>query len=90
MIKKLGFIFTAREKRNFFFLMIIIVIGSFLELLGVTAFMPFIDILMDENAIADTWWLSWLYTLFDFDSTETFLASLAGCIIAIYIIYFSF
>lgn len=85
MIKKLGFIFTAREKRNFFFLMIIIVIGSFLELLGVTAFMPFIDILMDENAIADTWWLSWLYTLFDFDSTETFLASLAGCIIAIYI-----
>lgn len=85
MIKKLGFIFTAREKRNFFFLMIIIVIGSFLELLGVTAFMPFIDILMDENTIADTWWLSWLYTLFDFDSTETFLASLAGCIIAIYI-----
>lgn len=85
MIKKLGFIFTAREKRNFFFLMIIIVIGSFLELLGVTAFMPFIDILMDENAIADSWWLSRLYMLFDFDSTETFLASLAGCIIAIYI-----
>lgn len=85
MIKKLGFIFTAREKRNFFFLMIVIVIGSFLELLGVTAFMPFIDILMDENAIADTWWLSRLYMLFDFDSTETFLASLAGCIIAIYI-----
>ena len=48
MIKKLGFIFTAREKRMLVFLMFIIVVGSFLELLGVTAFMPFIDILMDE------------------------------------------
>ena len=85
MIKKLGFIFTAREKRMLVFLMFIIVVGSFLELLGVTAFMPFIDILMDENAIANSWWLSWLYSLFDFDSRETFLASIAGCIIAIYI-----
>lgn len=85
MIKKLGFIFTAREKRALFFLMIIIVMGSFLELLGVTIFMPFIDILMDENAIRDNQWLSFLYTWLQFDSRQTFLAAIAGCIIAIYI-----
>lgn len=85
MIKKLGFIFTAREKRNLFFLMIIIVLGSFLELLGVTIFMPFIEIFMDENAIANTWWLALPYSYFHFESREVFLASIAACIIAIYI-----
>ncbi|HJA93712.1 MAG TPA: ABC transporter ATP-binding protein/permease [Candidatus Eisenbergiella merdipullorum] len=85
MIKKLGFIFTAGEKRKFFFLMVIIVMGSFLELLGVTVFMPFIDILMDTDAIRDNYWLSLLYNWFHFDSRETFLAAIAGCIIAIYI-----
>ena len=85
MIKKLGFIFTAREKRVLFFLMIVIIVGSFLELLGVTVFMPFIDILMDENAIQGNQWLSLLYTWLQFDSRQTFLAAIAGCIIAIYI-----
>ena len=85
MIKKLGFIFTAKEKRKLLFLMVIIVMGSFLELLGVTIFMPFIEIFMDENAIANTWWLALPYSYFHFESREVFLASIAVCIIAIYI-----
>ncbi len=85
MINKLGFIFNGREKRRLALLLFIIIIGSFLELMGVTIFMPFIEIIMDENAIQNSQLLSRLYALFAFASREAFLASIAGCIIFIYI-----
>lgn len=85
MINKLGFIFSGREKRRLALLLFIIIVGSFLELMGVTIFMPFIEIIMDENAIQNNEMLLRVYDFFDFDSRETFLASIAGCIIFIYI-----
>ena len=85
MINKLGFIFSGREKRRLAFLLFIIIIGSFLELMGVTIFMPFIEIIMDENAIQNNEILLRIYEYFAFDSRETFLALIAGCIIFIYI-----
>ena len=85
MINKLGFIFSGREKRRLAVLLVIIIIGSFLELMGVTIFMPFIEIIMDENAIQNSQPLSLLYAFCGFGSREAFLASIAGCIIFIYI-----
>lgn len=85
MINKLGFIFSGREKRRLALLLAVIIVGSFLELMGVTIFMPFIEIIMDENAIQNSQLLSMLYDFFEFGSREAFLASIAGCIIFIYI-----
>lgn len=85
MINKLGFIFSSREKRRLALLLAVIIVGSFLELMGVTIFMPFIEIIMDENAIQNSQLLSMLYDFFEFGSREAFLASIAGCIIFIYI-----
>ena len=85
MINKLGFIFSSREKRRLALLLAVIIVGSFLELMGVTIFMPFIEIIMDENAIQNSQLLSMLYNFFEFGSREAFLASIAGCIIFIYI-----
>lgn len=85
MINKLGFIFSGREKRRLALLLAVIIVGSFLELMGVTIFMPFIEIIMDENAIQNSQLLSMLYEFFEFGSREAFLASIAGCIIFIYI-----
>ena len=47
MINKLGFIFNGREKRKIAVLLFLIIVGSFLELMGVTIFIPFIEIIMD-------------------------------------------
>ena len=46
MAGKLAYIFSRGEKIKLFFLMIVIVIGSFLELMGVAIFTPFINIIM--------------------------------------------
>jgi len=66
--------------------MIAIVIGSFLELLAVMVFMPFIDILQDTGTIWRTWYLRLVYELFDFHSAEHFLVALSVGIILIYVV----
>jgi len=86
MKKALDYIFSGKEKRYLVYLLIIIIIGSFLELLGVSAFMPFITLIMDPESLHDSLYLEWFYTKFRFSNTTDFLASLAGMIILVYIL----
>ena len=85
MINKLGYIFSKNDKIKLSFLMVVIAIGSFLELMGVTIFMPFINIIMEPDAIQDNAILKFFYNIFDFQSVNTYLAALSGVIIFIYI-----
>ena len=86
MKKALDYIFSGKEKRYLVYLLIIIIIGSFLELLGVSAFMPFITLIMDPESLHDSVYLEWFYTEFSFSNTTDFLASLAAMIILVYIL----
>ncbi|MCM1387498.1 MAG: ABC transporter transmembrane domain-containing protein, partial [Bacillus sp. (in: Bacteria)] len=83
---KLGYIFNQREKRKVFILLAAVIIGSFFELLSVTLFTPFINIIMDQDSIQTTWYLKMVYDFFDFQTTKGFLAFLSGCIILIFIV----
>lgn len=85
MLAKLRYIFNRRDKIKIFFLLIAVVIGSFLELLGVAIFTPFINVIMEPESIQETQSLKWLYTLGGFTSVTNFLAAIAGTIIFIYI-----
>ncbi len=85
MLKQLNEIFSRKEKITLGFLVLLIVIGSFLELMSVTLFMPFIEILMDTSQIYENKFLAYFYQQFRFQSTEHFLAAIAGCIIGIYV-----
>lgn len=86
MIKKLNYIFSARDKIKIVLLTIMILLGSILELLAISLFSPFIDGIMDQNAMMESTIMSYIYRFFSFDKYEYFLAALAGSIIAIYII----
>ncbi|MCM1251794.1 MAG: ABC transporter ATP-binding protein/permease [Clostridium sp.] len=83
---KLGYIFNQREKRKVFILLAAVIIGSFFELLSVTLFTPFINIIMNQDSIQTTWYLKMVYDFFDFQTTKGFLAFLSGCIIFIFIV----
>lgn len=85
MLKQINYIFNRKEKVKLFFLLIMVVIGSGLELLGVTIFMPFIQIFMTPSAIQENEYLKLTYDLFQFTSTESFLTALTALIIFIYI-----
>lgn len=86
MLTKLGYIFDKRDKWKIGVLLIAVVIGSFLELLGVTVFLPFINIITEPGTIQRTWYLKWIYDSFHFESAKSFLAMLSVGIILVYIL----
>lgn len=85
MLKKLNYIFTKKDKMKMFLLMLVILVGSFLELLAVAVFSPFIELLMDASYLQESRIMSYLYRFFAFANMEYFLAALAGGIIFVYI-----
>ena len=48
-IKKLWFILENKEKKNIYFLMIMMVFGMLLELIGISSIIPLIIIIFDQN-----------------------------------------
>lgn len=86
LLYKLGYIFSKKDKKKIIILMFAVMVGSFLELLGVSIFSPFADVLMNPGSIQKTWYLKWIYDTFAFHTDKGFLAFLSGCIIVIYIV----
>ena len=60
-----------------------------LELLGVTAIMPFIEVVMNPESIQRKWYLNILYSMFDFQSDVSFMLFLAAALIAIYTVSYT-
>ena len=85
MINKLGYIFSKHDKIKLYSLMMTIAVGSFFELMGVTIFMPFINIIMEPNAIQQNAILKYSYDILGFQSVTSYLAAMSGVIIFIYI-----
>ena len=93
MLEKLNYIFNSKDKGKLMGIMVLIIIGSFCELLGVTIFLPFIEIIMDSSAIENSEMLSALFQMLSCTSREDFIVVLAALIAGVYIvknIYLSF
>ncbi len=86
MLKKLGYIFNRKDKWKLAGLLFMIIIGSFLELTGVAAFMPFIKVITDVKVIKENPYLLYFYDLFHLTSPEQFLAVMAVAISLVYIL----
>lgn len=85
-LSKINYIFDRREKFKFILLLFSIGVTTVLELVGVVAIMPFINVVMDPASIEKTWYLNKVYLLFNFQNTNTFIAFLGVVLILIYII----
>lgn len=85
MINKLSYIFSARDKSKIVGLLFLIIIGSFLELLGVTAFLPFVQVLMSPSSIEESELLSKIYIILGNPELYIFIAELAVIIALVYI-----
>lgn len=93
MVSKLRYIFSHKEKMQLIGILAIVIIGSFMELLGVSVFMPFIQILLDPNSIQTNELLNYFYTLLGFTTVEAYLSAIAIMICFVYLfknIYLTF
>ena len=86
MIKKMNYIFTKKEKIRLAGVFLLILIGSFMELLGVSVFLPFIQVLMEPERVQSEVSLRHVYEMFHFQSTDQFLIALGGMICIVYIL----
>ena len=57
MIKKINYVLDRRQKINLCILLVIIFIGAFVELLGVSAIMPLINVAMNPETIDEKWYI---------------------------------
>ena len=86
MINQLRYIFDRRQKIGLVLLAIVIAVGAMLELMGVTAILPFIEVVMEPKSIQETWYLSLIYDTFHFQTEQSLMIFLAISLIVIYII----
>lgn len=86
MWKKLNFIFNRRQKIEIILLWIIIVIGAFAELLGVSVIMPFTQVVLDSSVIHTNRYYSSIYNLLGLESDKQFMIFMVIAIAAIYIV----
>ncbi len=86
MLEKLNYIFTGKDKVKILMLSIMIIAGSFIELLAVSVFSPFIDAIMNVDDLSKSRTLQLMYDILNPPNMESFLAIMAGGIICIYII----
>lgn len=85
-LAKVRYIFDRREKFQLILLLFAIVFTTILELVGVVAIMPFINVVMDPGVIERTAYLKWLYSAFHFSNMNIFIAFLGILLILIYMI----
>ena len=84
--EKLNFIFDRQEKVKLVLLLFGILLTTVLELMGVVAIMPFVNVVMDPTVIERKVYLKWLYDFLHLSSTNGFIAALGVILIIVYII----
>ena len=86
MLKKINYVLDKRQKIHLLFLLFIIFVGAFVELLGVSAILPVVNIALTPEVIDEKWYLILIRDTFDFTSVSQMLIFMAGVIIVVYIL----
>lgn len=84
-IKKAFEVFDGRQKRSLAYLTLIIFIDAFVELLGVSVIIPFIQAVATPEVLLENKYARWAYDTLGMDDTSQFLILMSGVIIAVYI-----
>lgn len=94
VLNKLRYMLNTKQKSLSFFVIIIIIVGSFLEMLGVSAVLPFIEAILTPDVVWDKWYIRPLANTFHITDTDTMTILIGIIIIFVYIfknayLYFS-
>ena len=82
---KFMFIFDKKQKLKAALLILVIIIGAFVELVVVSAVLPLISAVLSPELILDNPWLGGVYRLLGFETIDQYIIFLGVSIILIYI-----
>lgn len=86
MIKKVNYILDRIQKIKLIILLIVIFVGAFVELLGVSSIMPLINVAMNPDTVETTWYLSQIKDFFGFTEIKQIVIFLSIFLIIVYIV----
>lgn len=86
MIKKLFFLFDKRQKINLVILAIMILIGTAVECIGVTAIMPLVSIVTNPSVISTDKKFIILGEIFNISTEEQYIFAMSILLIIIYLV----
>lgn len=72
-IQKLFLLLDRKSKRQLLYLVGFSIFISLVEVVGISAFMPFIDMAVDFRKIKDNQYYYWVFVFFDFDNEINFV-----------------
>lgn len=78
-------VFDAKQKRSLAYLAFIIFVDAFVELLGVTVILPFINAIMNPEALLENEVVRWFYDRLGMKNTDELIIWIAVLIIGVYI-----
>lgn len=76
VFKKIYSLFNKQERRQFFWLLLTIIIVGINEIAGIASIMPFMAIVSNPAVVDKNQYLSWAYKYFGFSSVPNFLIAL--------------
>lgn len=83
---KLNTIYNKKQKIKFCFLVFLISISGFMELVGISLILPFINVVINPDIIITNKYLAYIYYSLKIEDTTNFLIFLAFVLIVVYII----
>lgn len=85
IITQLSYVLSERQKKRAIWVLICMVIGSSLELLGVSAIYPFLELLLNTDSLRDKWYVGVIYAIVPNIELRGILLIIGGAIILVYI-----
>lgn len=86
LFHKVKYILNRKQKIRLVMLVGIIFIGGIMELLGISAIMPFVNVLMAPDTIHTNQYYSFFYDLFHLKSDAQFLFFMALALVLVYVV----
>lgn len=86
IVDKYNQLLDARQKNRIFILFFMMLIGAFLEVIGVSLMLPLVSAIMTPDIIESNKYVAWVCELFDLHSYRTFVIVCIFSLIVVYIV----
>lgn len=85
MIKQEAYVMNQKQKKLSILLFIIVFIGSLMELLGVTAILPFIQSMLDVENLSENWFMKQIIEFLHLNTQLQIIFTIAVIVALVYI-----
>lgn len=85
MLKKVKYIFDEKQKIKLIIMTIVILVGAFVELLGVSTILPLVNVVLEPSKIDSTWYLLWIKEHMHYTKESEVIVFMAVVLIVVYI-----